>query len=113
MSNHVWNMTLVQRGLVLMVVYHLVIKRGNGKSSMNGGFNRKSTYKWSISIAMFDYRRVNGLIVHGHDQRAQQLGVQDFNLLFTDIHRLDLRLSTSMYYSDIYLYIYIYIYIVN
>ena len=95
MSNHVWNMTLVQRGLILMAVYHLVIKRGSGKSPMNGGFYRKITYKWSIS---FDYRRVNGLIVHGHDQRAQQLGVQDFNLLFIDIHRLDLRLSTSMYW---------------
>ena len=25
---------------------------------MNGGFIRKITDKWSISIAMFDYRRV-------------------------------------------------------
>ena len=40
--------------------YPLVIKRGNWKSTRNGGLNRKITYKYKSCIfhqAMFDYRR--------------------------------------------------------
>ena len=44
--------------------YPLVIKHGNGKSRINGGFGRKITEKWSTfrCHAMFDYRRVRGII---------------------------------------------------
>ena len=30
------------------MAHHLVFKHGNGKSRINGGSNRKITYKWSI-----------------------------------------------------------------
>ena len=41
------------------LVYPLVIKHGNGKFPMNGGFRRNITGKWSIfQHAMFDSRSV-------------------------------------------------------
>ena len=48
-----------QSGFCTILLYHLVIKHSNGKSCMNGGFNRTSTdFYGPFSIAMFDYRRV-------------------------------------------------------
>ena len=43
-------------------MYPLVMKHGNGKSPLNGGFNRKITDKWSVFVAMFDYRRVSNFL---------------------------------------------------
>ena len=41
------------------IIYLRVIEHGSGKSLMNGSFNRKITYRWSIfRHAMFHYRRV-------------------------------------------------------
>ena len=48
-----------QLNLSTKSAYPLVIKHGNGKSPVNGSFNRQISYKWSIfQPAMFDYRRV-------------------------------------------------------
>ena len=45
--------------LVVLRWYPSVIKHGNGKSHLNGAFNRKILHKWLILLpAMFDDQRV-------------------------------------------------------
>ena len=98
-----------QRIRRLISKYHLVIKDGNGKSPINGGFNRKIIRKWSIFPSHgLNPRGCPSWVPKKMEQRSCEGGEWCPNAgqsCLNDMEQADVKKVASFYVLYIYIYI--------